>query len=146
MQSFLAVPPQSLMPPNYFTDSGSPITEMGLHNLDALMNYTIQNVDETPVILYGSFDSKVLFLEFSITLPAFQSVQNGGVYSAPIRPPNGVSLSQYWPQRFQLTYDSNSNLFTASLTDITYLKASDGVHLVQSYGVFVLILFVYFGL
>lgn len=66
------------MPDNYMTDPLSYITEMGLHHLDKLMTYTVDNVNLNPVILYGSFEGDVLFFEGSITAYGFQSVQTNG--------------------------------------------------------------------
>ncbi len=113
---------------------------MGLHHLDKLMDYSIENVNNSPVILYGSFEGEVLFLEMSLTAYAFQNVITSGTFeflgfrqrltnsnftgkqSWPIRLPNGVTTSRWWPQVISLEYDSTTALFTFTLDDMTYLQ------------------------
>lgn len=51
---------------------------MGLHNLDKLMDYSIENVNVSPVIFYGSYDGEVNYLETSITAFAFENAINNG--------------------------------------------------------------------
>lgn len=58
---------------------------MGLHNLDGSFDYTIQNVNNNPIILYGTFEGEIVFLEASLTLFAskmqsFQIPQSDGRY------------------------------------------------------------------
>lgn len=55
MKRFLTLPLQNFMPSSYFPDSGSSIVYMGLLNLDGSFDYTITNVNNNYVIIYGTF-------------------------------------------------------------------------------------------
>lgn len=43
-----------------------------MHNLDGSFDYTIDNVNHNPVIIYGTFDGELAFPEVSMTLYGFQ--------------------------------------------------------------------------
>lgn len=116
MQRFLWLPDAPLLPEGYAPDSGSPIAQMGLHNLDAKFDYTIKNVNHNPVIIYGSFDNQLLFLEASLTLFAFQDAlaQPGETLSWEIRQPAEYMLD-WWPSHFTLTYLSSEDVFVLKM-------------------------------
>jgi hypothetical protein len=117
MRSFLTLPPHNFLPSSYFPASGSSIAHMGLHNLDRSFDYTIQNVNNNPIILYGTFKGEIVFLEASLTLFAFQ---NAIVSDAPIRwqilQPESYSY-EWWPNTMTLEFDPSRDVFIFSLAD-----------------------------
>lgn len=72
MRHFLDLPPDRFIPEKYFPDNDSSIAAMGMHNLDGSFAYTVENVNHNPVIIYGTFDGELAFLEVSMTLYGFQ--------------------------------------------------------------------------
>ncbi|HEX8247666.1 MAG TPA: hypothetical protein VF599_05825 [Pyrinomonadaceae bacterium] len=72
MRHFLDLPPDRFIPEKYFPDNDSSIAAMGMHNLDGSFDYTVDNVNHNPVIIYGTFDGELAFLEVSMTLYGFQ--------------------------------------------------------------------------
>ena len=71
MRPFMQLPPNQFLPAKYFPDTDSSIAAMGMHSLDGAFNYTVDHVNHSPVIIYGSYDNEVAFLEMSLTLYAF---------------------------------------------------------------------------
>ncbi len=117
---FLSLPPHKFVPNSYFPDSGSSIANMGLHNLDGSFNYTVQNVNNNPVIIYGTFGGEIVFLEASLTLFAFS---NAIVSDTPIKwqilQPEAY-FYEWWPNTMTLEYDPSRDVFIFSLTDFKY--------------------------
>jgi hypothetical protein len=114
---FLTLPPQNFVPNSYFPDSESSIANMGLHNLDGRFNYTIQNVNDNPVIIYGTFDGEIVFLEASLTLYAFQNaISSDAPISWQISQPQVYSY-EWWPNSMTLEFDPTRDVFIFSLTD-----------------------------
>ena len=74
MRRFLAAPPAADVPPGYFPGVESSIPDMGLHSLDGRVKYSIEEVNHHPVLLYGSFDGELLFVEASVTQYNLQDV------------------------------------------------------------------------
>jgi hypothetical protein len=78
MQHFMDLPPDRFIPEKYFPDVDSSIAAMGMHNLDGSFDYTVDNVNHNPVIIYGTFDGELAFLEVSMTLYGFQDAIKAG--------------------------------------------------------------------
>src|SRR6266536_2001175 len=72
MQRFLDLPDAQFVPETYRTDIDSSIPAMGLHSLDLSADYTVDAVNHHPVLIYGSFDGKIVFAESSVTLDTLQ--------------------------------------------------------------------------
>jgi hypothetical protein len=119
MRRFLMEPPPADVPSGYFPDTGSSIPEMGLHLLDGHVHYSVAEVNHHPVLLYGSYDGRVLFAEASVTEYNLQDVMRSPshmlsyVYRQPRR-----YQHRSWPTRFTITYDPATRGFTAAFTDI----------------------------
>jgi len=130
MRRFLRLPEASFLPSEYFPDSGSSIAKMGLHNLDGSFEYTIENVNHNPVIIYGTFDGEVVFLEGSLTLFAFQdaikAAQGGGKSTWAIPQPASHAYA-WWPKTMELEYHPEREVFSLSLADFQQhqVKMSD---------------------
>lgn len=120
MRRFLNLPPSSYMPPDYFPDSGSAIAQMGLHNLNGQFQYSIEHVNHNPVIIYGSFDGEIVFLEASLTLFAFQDAMMAAASKGQLQwaVPQPVEYAYaWWPKAMTLNYDAEREVFTFVLTD-----------------------------
>jgi hypothetical protein len=117
MRSFLTLPPQKFMPSSYFPASGSSIAHMGLHNLDKSFDFTVQNVNNNPVIIYGTFGGKIVFLEASLTLFTFQNAMISDVpVRAEILQPESY-FYEWWPNTVELEFDKSHDVFILSLKD-----------------------------
>ncbi|HEY7906077.1 MAG TPA: hypothetical protein VIC53_04045 [Wenzhouxiangella sp.] len=120
MRRFLNLPPSSYFPANYFPDAGSSIAQMGLHNLDGDFQYSIEHVNHSPVIIYGSFDGQIVFLEASVTLFAFQDAMLAAERNEELRwevPQPTHYAYAWWPNTMSLKYDSDREVFSFALTD-----------------------------
>ncbi len=120
MRRFLHLPPSSYVPADYFPDSGSAIAQMGLHNLNGQFQYSIEHVNHNPVIIYGSFDGEIVFLEASLTLYAFQDAMMAAKSKDQLRwavPQPARYAYAWWPKAMTLSYDSEREVFTFALTD-----------------------------
>jgi len=107
MRNFLSLPPDPFVPGKYFPDNDSSIAAMGMHNLDGAFKYTVPNVNHNAVIIYGSFDGELAFLEVSVTLYAFEDAvalaKQGKKKTWPIRQPRNYAYS-WWPTEATLEY------------------------------------------
>lgn len=120
MRQFLKVPLGDFVPKGTFTDNDSSITAMGIHNLDGTFNYTVENVNHNPIIIYGSFNGEIAFLEASITLYGFEDAVKqaklGKKSSWPIHQPLAFAYD-WWPETITLEYKAKQDVFYLELTD-----------------------------
>jgi hypothetical protein len=118
MGRFLALPEPCFLPSNYFPDTGSSIPFMGLHNLDSDFEYAVYNVNHNPVIIYGTFDGNVVFLEASFTLFAFKDAMNraakGHMRTWKIAQPEAFML-EWWPTELSLKHLQEGDRFLVEL-------------------------------
>jgi hypothetical protein len=119
MRRFLAAPPAADVPPGYFPGIESSIPDMGLHSLDGRVHYSVDEVDHHPVLLYGSYDGKLLFAEASVTQYNLQDAMQAPSHtlSYVYRQPRKYE-QRSWPTRFTITYEPNTGGFTAAFTAI----------------------------
>jgi hypothetical protein len=114
MRHFLDLPPDRLIPEKYFPDNDSSIAAMGLHNLDGSFDYTVDNVNHNPVIIYGTFDGELAFLEVSMTLYGFQdaikAAQKGQKLTWNILQPKAYAYP-WWATEVSLEYLPESKSF-----------------------------------
>lgn len=117
---FFDMPSACFLPYGYFPDVDSSIPEMGLHMLDSQFSFRVDNVNHNPVILYGTFDDRIVFLEVSLTLYAFEDAvkasNEGGRLSWPIRQPEKYQY-EWWPKTVTLEYQPEENMFAFSYED-----------------------------
>jgi hypothetical protein len=83
------------------------------------VDYSVEEVDHHPVLLYGSFDGELLFAEASVTQYNLQDVIEAPSHtmSYVYRQPRKYEQPA-WPTRFTLTYDPGTGTFTAGFTGI----------------------------
>jgi len=119
MRRFLAAPPATDVPPGYFPGVESSIPDMGLHSLDGRVHYSVEEVNHHPVLLYGSFDGELLFVEASVTQYNLQDamVAPSHTLSYVYRQPRRYEQPS-WPTRFTITYHPGTGAFTAGFTGI----------------------------
>ncbi len=119
MRRFLAAPPATDVPPGYFPGVESSIPDMGLHSLDGRVDYSIEEVNHHPVLLYGSFDGELLFVEASVTQYNLQDLIEAPSHtlSYVYRQPSRYEQPS-WPTRFTLTFNPATSSITAGFTRI----------------------------
>jgi hypothetical protein len=116
MRRFMDIPAAWLLPVGFFPDTGSEIPMMGTHILDGKATYTVDAVNHTPVLIYGSYAGAMLFAESSVTLFTLQDAMTAPghqvtfAYPSPSRVANG----RPWPTRFVIRYLEATGGFTAS--------------------------------
>jgi hypothetical protein len=114
MRHFLDLPPDRFIPEKYFPDNDSSITEMGMHTLDGSFKYTVDNVNHNPVIIYGTFDGELAFLEVSMTLYGFQdamkAARKGQKLTWDILQPKAYAFP-WWATKVTLEYLPASKSF-----------------------------------
>jgi hypothetical protein len=117
MRRFLFAPPATDVPPGYFPGIESSIPDMGLHSLDGRVHYSVEEVNHHPVLLYGSFDGRILFVEASVTQYTLQDViaAPSHTLSYVYRQPRKYEQPS-WPTRFTITFDPRTGGFTAGFT------------------------------
>jgi hypothetical protein len=117
MRRFLMAPPAADVPPGYFPGIESSIPDMGLHSLDGRVHYSVDEVNHHPVLLYGSYDGKILFVEASVTQYNLQDAMQAPSHtlSYVYRQPRNYE-QRSWPTRFTITYDAGTGGFTAAFT------------------------------
>ncbi|MGI8483457.1 MAG: hypothetical protein ACR2OU_04260 [Thermomicrobiales bacterium] len=103
---FEDLPDVTFVPPPYRADPGSAIPAMGLHLLDTDFDYTLDNVNHYPTLIYGTFGGKVVFAEASVTLYTLQDAVNSPDHriSFPFRQPEAFATSINWPTEFVIEY------------------------------------------
>jgi hypothetical protein len=116
MRQFLGLPKPVFIPASYAPDVGSSIPLMGLHLLDRTFDYTVNNVDHHPTLIYGTFDGNVLFAEASVTLVTLQDAvaAPGHMISFRFHQPRRVQGGVPWPTRFAIHYLPASGGFRAA--------------------------------
>ena len=126
MRLFQEMPESIYVPAAYRADVGSAIPEMGLHLLDASFDYTLDNVNHTPTMLYGSFDGNLIFAETSVTLLTLQDVVNapGQTITYPYQQPTAFANEIDWPTSFTITYLPKTGGFQAGFTDFLHHEAT----------------------
>lgn len=119
MRRFLDLPAPRFVPARYGPDTGSSIPEMGLHLLDATIEYTVDKVDHYPVLIYGTFAGDVYFAEASVTLQTLQDAMEADdhMISFPFRQPRAVRGDVPWPTRFVIRYLPGTRRFRAGFED-----------------------------
>ena len=125
MRNFLSLPPDPFVPTKYFPDNDSSIAAMGMHNLDGSFKYTVPNVNHNAVIIYGSFDGELAFLEVSLTLYAFQDAvalaRQGKKKSWRILQPRQYAYA-WWPTEASLAYIPQDHTFTFEFSGFEFHK------------------------
>jgi hypothetical protein len=125
MRNFLSLPPDPFVPTKYFPDNDSSIAAMGMHNLDGSFMYTVPNVNHNAVIIYGSFDGELAFLEVSVTLYAFQDAvalaKQGKKKSWPILQPKNYAYP-WWPTQASLQYLPQTKTFAFEFSGFEFRK------------------------
>jgi hypothetical protein len=118
MRRFLRIPRARYFPSSYRPDLGSSIPSMGLHLLDQRYRYTVPYVDHHPVLIYGTFDDRVLFAEASVTLATLEDARNAdsGTVGVRFRAPAAVANGLPWPTRFQIRFLPATETFRAEFT------------------------------
>jgi hypothetical protein len=115
MRRFLALPLAQFVPPGYFPDTGSSIPMMGLHLLDGRVHFTVDEVNHNPVLLYGTFNERLAFLEASVTQFNLQDLLMARSHKLTyrLRQPRRYE-DPPWPTRFSLQYDPRTGRITAA--------------------------------
>lgn len=123
MRNFLSLPPDPFVPAKYFPDNDSSIAAMGMHNLDGSFKYTVANVNHNAVIIYGSFEGELAFLEVSLTLYGFQDAvrlaKQGKKKTWPVLQPKNYAFP-WWPTEIVLQYLPEKNVFALELAGFEY--------------------------
>jgi len=106
MQRFLNLPDVAAVPATYRPDVDSSIPAMGLHLIDSTFDYTVDKVNHSPTLLYGTFSGKVVFAEASVTLDTLQDAMAapGGKISFPFAQPAAFASGIDWPSTFTIQY------------------------------------------
>jgi hypothetical protein len=115
MGRFLRLPKPRFIPASYAPDVGSSIPLMGLHLLNRNFEYTVDNVDHYPTLIYGTFHGKVFFAEASVTLATLQDAIAAPDQEISFRflQPRTVQGGLPWPRRFVIRYLPGSGEFSA---------------------------------
>jgi hypothetical protein len=119
MRRFLMAPPATDVPPGYFPGVESSIPDMGLHSLDGRVHYSVEEVNHHPVLLYGSYDGRLLFVEASVTQYNLQDAMQAPSHTLSYAYRQPRQYEQHsWPTRFTITYHPRTGGFTAAFTGI----------------------------
>ena len=107
---FLDLPEPAELPETYRPDIDSSIPEMGLHHLDFSEPYTVDYVDHTPTLLYGSFDGEIAFLEASVTPTTLRDASQSaeGQVSFELAKPERCPAGE-WPTRFVVAEEDDGS-------------------------------------
>jgi hypothetical protein len=122
MQLFQSMPDSPYVPESYRPDVGSAIPEMGLHLLDSTFEYTVENVNHNPVLIYGTFDREVVFAEASVTLYTLQDViaAPDQTLSWDFAQPQAFAEAIDWPTEFTIQYLPETGGFLAGFTNFVH--------------------------
>src|SRR5882757_1178694 len=87
--------------------------------VDGRVHYSVDEVNHHPVLLYGSYDGRILFVEASVTEYNLQDAVQAPSHtlSYVYRQPRNYE-QRSWPTRFTITYHPRTGGFTAAFTDI----------------------------
>jgi hypothetical protein len=126
MRLFQEMPDPQYVPASYRADVGSAIPEMGLHLLDATFDYTVENVNHTPTLIYGTFNGEVIFAESSVTLYTLQDViaAPGQTLSFTYQQPEAFATEIDWPTEFVITYLPETGGFKAGFASFEHHEAT----------------------
>ncbi len=126
MRRFQAMPPAEYVPSNYRPDVGSAIPMMGLHLLDADFDYTVENVNHNPTLIYGTFDGQIIFAESSVTLYTLQDVIAAPDHrlSWTFSQPAAFAKEVDWPTSFVIQYDPATGTFQAGFAGFRHHAAT----------------------
>lgn len=124
MRRFLDVPAARFVPERYGPDVDSSIPEMGLHLLDTTADYSVDSVNHSPVLLYGTFAGNVYFAEASVTLITLQDAMDDPdhVLRFPFRRPRAVRGRLAWPGEFVIRYLPARESFRVGFEDFEIQK------------------------
>ena len=126
MRRFQDMPDAKYIPDLYRADVDSAIPVMGLHLLDMTAEYTVDAVNHYPVLIYGTFDGKVIFAEASVTLFTLQDVVAAPEHriTYPFRQPAAFAEAIDWPTEFVLEYLPDTGGFIAGFEGFGHHEAS----------------------
>jgi len=126
MRLFQEMPAPQYIPASYRADVDSAIPEMGLHLLDASFDYTVENVNNTPTLIYGTFNGDVLFAEASVTLYTLQNVIDapGQTLTFTYQQPEAFATEIDWPTEFVITYLPETGGFQAGFASFVHHEAT----------------------
>ena len=126
MRRFQAMPDAQYVPDLYRPDVGSAIPQMGLHLLDMTVTYTVDAVNHTPVLIYGTFDGQVIFAEASVTLFTLQDAVAAPDHrlSFAFRQPAAFMRTIDWPTEFVIEFLPDTGGFLAGFTGFERHEAS----------------------
>ena len=118
IRRFQDLPDARYVPELYRADVGSAIPVMGLHLLDMTMDYTVDAVNHYPVLIYGTFDGRVIFAEASVTLYTLQDAMAAPDHRLefPFRQPAAFQQAIDWPTEFVIEYLPDTGSFRAGFT------------------------------
>lgn len=108
------LPPAEYYPQDYADiPGGDPM--MGKHWADLTSKeFNGQPFDRT--FIYGSYNGRFIFHEAMVTLEFFKSKQN---FSDKIKQQTKVQRDGYYPQKYSVTYDATTKIYTVSLDQLS---------------------------
>lgn len=126
MRRLQNMPEARYIPDLYRADVGSAIPTMGLHLLDMTAEYSVDAVDHYPVLIYGTFDGRVIFAEASVTLSTLQDAKAAPEQrlTFPFRQPAAFAKETDWPTEFVIAYIPKTAGFRAGFTQFERQLAS----------------------
>ncbi|MBT8400807.1 MAG: hypothetical protein KJO98_10040 [Rhodothermia bacterium] len=111
------------LPANYipadFKDVEAVVPAMGNHLVD-VTGSEFTGVPFTRSWIYGSYDGRVTFYEEMLTMAYLTSKPN---VCNPIKRPQAVGLSGYYPTQSCIQYDEATDSYTVSMEDFQYREA-----------------------
>ncbi|MEO6348686.1 MAG: hypothetical protein ABIO60_12335 [Aquaticitalea sp.] len=114
-------PPQGFMPSNYGTPPGPFTAEIAMGKHWAPMNL-VAFLPFTKIMIYGSYDGEVVFLEPMITLAYLRSPE---AFTIPFSQPEYFQLSTYYPTEYNSYFDSHNGNRMISLGGFVYRDAAN---------------------
>ena len=128
MQPFLNLPDPALVPDQYRPDIDSSIPAMGLHLLDMTIDYTVENVNHYPTLIYGTFDGEIVFAEASVTLYTLQDAVAAPDHRIvfPFRQPPAFGREIDWPTEFVIEHLPASGGFRVGFEGFAHHAPSGG--------------------
>jgi hypothetical protein len=122
---FQNMPEAAQVPDLYRPDVGSAIPAMGMHHLDMTADYTVDSVNHTPVLIYGSFDAEIVFAEASVTLYTLQDAKAAPDHriSFPFHQPASFDTAIDWPTEFVLEYLPDTGGFRVGFAGFQHHEA-----------------------
>jgi hypothetical protein len=128
MRRFQDLPDAAYVPATYRPDVDSAIPAMGLHLLDTSVDYTVENVNHYPTLIYGTFDGKIVFAEASVTLYTLQDAIAAPDHriSFPFRQPSAFASEIDWPTEYVIQYLPASGGFKTGFAGFEHHAAVSG--------------------